>query len=719
MDEAVVRIILQDGAGGAGQLSSTGSSSTSTQAPNFDKLYREISRGVTDINAGFRNSLKPTEKKLDEIITLLEEGINWDAKDYNQEEASVGKMIGAFSRGWEAVRDEIRKIVGIDSPERQIIASNRQLIKAITTLDHHLNPETIRNQKSLIGDIVKGIFVTGGLSLLPAIGRALPSGAGVGATGIGGAASAAPSSAEVGVAAAPYYPADMGTTGGAALGGAGVGMEEILTGALIGLTGGVIGLILNQMSPEDTKEKSTNELLADISNNTESLGDYGAETTRDTKSIALHARVLDENVSQILGLVSQGKETDIDFMGAADSMKGVGDDLVGDTGSKVRVKPPPLPPILGDKDLVGPDFSLDLDDPNTPDPHVPDTALPKTELHPPPEQPGTNTPMPKGSPWDDWTPKYKATLLPTNNLWGLFVSSGVMEGDIRKRRGLSHNEYAKFLSWAITNLDEPPEGFAKGGMAGTDTIPAMLSPGEVVIPKNMVDGGAVDHLRGSLPGFAGGGMIGAGIGAAGEAWTAKNRFATSASSDTGGSLGQIGGGISAVGEKLSMALPMVGGFVKGIGAATEAFGGLVSALNQVAERYGEYSGEIAQAQAIAEVRQTMGDMRRAQEVGGEMAKFVITQSEMQQKFEDIKIKLLMQLVPIVTQILDILNIAMPNAEGIQTSILALNTPLQSLAASGAKLVGITEDARVEDIKDPTEILLARNDPEAFGWAPER
>ena len=33
-------------------------------------------------------------------------------------------------------------------------------------------------------------------------------------------------------------------------------------------------------------------------------------------------------------------------------------------------------------------------------------------------------------------------------------------------------------------------------------------PGEVVVPTRMVSSGAVDHLRGSLPGFAAGGLVG-------------------------------------------------------------------------------------------------------------------------------------------------------------------------------------------------------------------
>lgn len=45
------------------------------------------------------------------------------------------------------------------------------------------------------------------------------------------------------------------------------------------------------------------------------------------------------------------------------------------------------------------------------------------------------------------------------------------------------------------------------GQGNGDTVPALLTPGEVVVPKGMVKAGAVDHLRGRLPGFAGGGLV--------------------------------------------------------------------------------------------------------------------------------------------------------------------------------------------------------------------
>ncbi len=82
-------------------------------------------------------------------------------------------------------------------------------------------------------------------------------------------------------------------------------------------------------------------------------------------------------------------------------------------------------------------------------------------------------------------------------------------------------------------------------------------------------------------------------------------------------------------------------------------------LNQLVEKYGQYSPEIATAQATADVRSIIGDMRRAQESGPQLAQFIEAQSKFEQKYEDAKLALLTSLMPIATGIFDILKMAMP------------------------------------------------------------
>jgi hypothetical protein len=52
--------------------------------------------------------------------------------------------------------------------------------------------------------------------------------------------------------------------------------------------------------------------------------------------------------------------------------------------------------------------------------------------------------------------------------------------------------------------------YVSGGTPGRDSVPILAMPGELVVPTRMVSGGAVDHLRGRIPGFAAGGVVGTG-----------------------------------------------------------------------------------------------------------------------------------------------------------------------------------------------------------------
>jgi len=75
-----------------------------------------------------------------------------------------------------------------------------------------------------------------------------------------------------------------------------------------------------------------------------------------------------------------------------------------------------------------------------------------------------------------------------------------------------------------------------GGVPGVDSVPIVAMPGELVVPTRMVRAGAVDHLRGKIPGFASGGVVGrvsaaeSGAGLAEAQWgqLAAQAFAVSA-----------------------------------------------------------------------------------------------------------------------------------------------------------------------------------------------
>jgi hypothetical protein len=59
-------------------------------------------------------------------------------------------------------------------------------------------------------------------------------------------------------------------------------------------------------------------------------------------------------------------------------------------------------------------------------------------------------------------------------------------------------------------------GMVSGGIRGKDSVLVNAMPGEVIVPTRMVQAGAVDHLRGRLPGFASGGVVGSYRGGIGD-----------------------------------------------------------------------------------------------------------------------------------------------------------------------------------------------------------
>lgn len=145
-------------------------------------------------------------------------------------------------------------------------------------------------------------------------------------------------------------------------------------------------------------------------------------------------------------------------------------------------------------------------------------------------------------------------------------------------------------------------------------------------------------------------------------------------------------GIAGAIEKFGGYVPVIGAAVISVGAAVSVMSSLMNSVNRMAENYGQYSPEIAQAQALADIRKTLNDMNRAYKSSDEMSKFIEAQSNMEQRWEDIKLKIMMVVIPILTDILDTV----------------------------ARLLSIAEGDQF-DVQDPTEVIL--NDPNRQRYAP--
>lgn len=177
--------------------------------------------------------------------------------------------------------------------------------------------------------------------------------------------------------------------------------------------------------------------------------------------------------------------------------------------------------------------------------------------------------------------------------------------------------------------------------------------------------------------------------------------------NVGRDIEQFGSAVSNAGESLSKLSPVAGVLVNAFGEAGKALGSFMQAVDGAINRYAEVNPEIAQQQAIGEIRQVMGDLRRGAEAAPELVRYMQTQQDLQQKFEDIKIKALNQILKTVTPILDILNKIMPEGEVIGEAVGALLSPLTVIAESVATLLNIQRDDRLPEVQDPADILLRR------------
>ena len=81
------------------------------------------------------------------------------------------------------------------------------------------------------------------------------------------------------------------------------------------------------------------------------------------------------------------------------------------------------------------------------------------------------------------------------------------------------------------------------------------------------------------------------------------------------------------------ATPYVGVLAIGAGAAGEHLAGMARRLDEMADRYGEYSPEVARARAQAEVKQTMFELEQARKYGPQIAEWVTAQTDLSRSFE--------------------------------------------------------------------------------------
>jgi hypothetical protein len=188
--------------------------------------------------------------------------------------------------------------------------------------------------------------------------------------------------------------------------------------------------------------------------------------------------------------------------------------------------------------------------------------------------------------------------------------------------------------------------------------------------------------------------------------------AISANADPSQSLMALGGAAKSASDAIFILNPPLSILGNVAAATTQSLASLMQALDGVVDRYKGLSGPLATATTQSEITQALGDVRRAQEVGPQLAQYVNARSDLQQNVEDTKIKLLEHMVPLVTKLVENIDKLWPVIEfAVDTNVRvveALVGPIL-LAINGLAAL-MPEKPRPERPVTPTEAML-----QGFPW----
>lgn len=123
----------------------------------------------------------------------------------------------------------------------------------------------------------------------------------------------------------------------------------------------------------------------------------------------------------------------------------------------------------------------------------------------------------------------------------------------------------------------------------------------------------------------------------------------------------------------------------GIVAAGVAAGMLAldRAVKPLIETYGQYNVQLAQASAQADVRTTLADVRRADQIGPNISRYVDARSRLENSFQDVVTRLLDAVLPIAENILNFMALIFD----ILKAGLALIQPLVDIFSIPNKILG--------------------------------
>jgi hypothetical protein len=111
-------------------------------------------------------------------------------------------------------------------------------------------------------------------------------------------------------------------------------------------------------------------------------------------------------------------------------------------------------------------------------------------------------------------------------------------------------------------------------------------------------------------------------------------------------------------------------FTAGLGGATSALENFMTATEGMVERYSAFSPELAMTQAQTQMINILGDIQRAGQITPTLTQYLQVRTELQQQFENTKIRILEALMPIAIKLMHIVEFILPFIE-LMVNLLAL------------------------------------------------
>ncbi len=186
-----------------------------------------------------------------------------------------------------------------------------------------------------------------------------------------------------------------------------------------------------------------------------------------------------------------------------------------------------------------------------------------------------------------------------------------------------------------------------------------------------------------------------------------SKFATSmisASAAPSKFIGDVSSSIRSFGDSMGV----FGALISNVGALGQTLGSVMGEVNQMADRYGAVNPQIAMAQSMADLRQTLGDFRRGQDAAPDLVNFINQQSQLQQKFEEVKIRALNKMMPAVLRGMELFEMkVLPTLETIFEGLMVIS---RAILGSGTQTTRALNDIELmlQDMNRPDALALPTN-----------